>query len=102
MKNIVTGLVMLFVSMQAASVHGQSSKYPPLSEYMMTPEAEVALARSAAPENGDGGVRVHVLCGPGSWAWSWPLASSHDGVHPVLRELDAGREPTGSASHCGR
>ena len=31
-------------------VLAQSSKYPPLSEYMMTPDAEVALARSAAPE----------------------------------------------------
>jgi hypothetical protein len=28
----------------------QDSKYPPLSEYMMAQEAEIALARSAAPE----------------------------------------------------
>jgi hypothetical protein len=44
-------LVLLLVSMQAVSVRGQSPKYPPLSEYMMTPDAEVALARSAAPAN---------------------------------------------------
>ena len=54
MRKIMAGLVVLFVSMQAASVHGQSSKYPPLSEYMMTPEAEMALARSAAPEDNFG------------------------------------------------
>jgi hypothetical protein len=52
---------------------------------------QAAYAKGELPQNGDGGVRVHVLCGPGSRAWSWPLASSHDGVHPVLRELDAGR-----------
>src|SRR5713226_5613545 len=51
MRTIMAGLVLLFVSMQAASVLGQSPKYPPVSEYMMTPEAEVALARSAAPAN---------------------------------------------------
>ncbi len=193
MRTIMAGLVLLVLSMQTASVRAQSPKYPPLSEYMMTPEAETALARSAAPENvsahatvkvltaagykvaaqgdngfvcivmrgwgaptftpapfrdlvyyskapcanllqsrrqphrfavagaarqarngrqgtgpncrrssdgirqrraaknGSGGVRVHVLCGPGPGAWSWPVASSHDVVHPVLRELDAGR-----------
>jgi hypothetical protein len=32
-------------------VRAQSQKYPPLSEYMMAPEEEVALARSAAPDN---------------------------------------------------
>jgi hypothetical protein len=38
MRKIMTGLVLLFVSTQAASVRGQSAKYPPLSEYMMTPD----------------------------------------------------------------
>jgi hypothetical protein len=61
MKKIVAGLVLLFVSMQAVRAHGQNSKYPPLSEYMMTPEAEVALARSAAPENVSGHATVKVL-----------------------------------------
>src|SRR5258708_21146248 len=51
MRKIMAGLVLLLVSMLAAPVRGQSPKYPPLSEYMMTPEAEAALARSAAPEN---------------------------------------------------
>jgi hypothetical protein len=45
----------------------------------------------ASCRDGDGGIRVHVLCRPKSWTRSWSVASSHDGVHPVLRELDAGR-----------
>ena len=61
MRKIMAGLVVLFVSMQAASVHGQSSKYPPLSEYMMTPEVETALARSAAPEAITGHATVKIL-----------------------------------------
>ena len=61
MKKIMSGLVLLFASMQAAQVHGQSSKYPPLREYMMTPEAEVALARSAAPEDISGHATVKIL-----------------------------------------
>ena len=61
MKKIIAGLALLFVSMQAASAHGQSSKYPPLNEYMMTPEAEAALARSAAPEAISGHATVKLL-----------------------------------------
>jgi hypothetical protein len=51
--------------MQAALVHGQSSKYPPLSGYRMTPEAEVALARSAAPEGISEHATVKVLTASG-------------------------------------
>jgi hypothetical protein len=51
MRKSMAGLVLLLVSMQAASMRGQSPQYPPVSEYMMTPEAKVALARSAAPAN---------------------------------------------------
>jgi len=61
MKTNMAGLVLLYVGMQAASVHGQSSKYPPLGEYMMTPEAEVALARSAAPEDISGHATIKIL-----------------------------------------
>lgn len=45
----------------AATAWAQESKYPPLSEYMMAPAAEVALARSAAPENVSGRATVKVL-----------------------------------------
>jgi hypothetical protein len=37
------------VSLAASAVWAQGPKYPPLSEFMMPRETEVALARSAAP-----------------------------------------------------
>jgi len=61
----MAGLALLLVSMQVASVRGQSAKYPPLSEYMMTPEAEIALARSAAPENVSAHATVKILTASG-------------------------------------
>jgi len=65
MRKIMAVLVVLFVSMQAAPVRGQSPKYPPFSEYMMPPEAEVALARSAAPENVSAHATVKILTASG-------------------------------------
>jgi hypothetical protein len=65
MEKFIAGLALLFVSMQAASAHGQSSKYPPLNEYMMTPETEAALARSAAPETISGHATVKILTASG-------------------------------------
>ena len=65
MRRIMAGLVLLLVSMQVVPVHGQSAKYPPLSEYMMTPEGEMALARSAAPENVSAHATVKILTASG-------------------------------------
>lgn len=65
MRKIMTGLVLLLVSMQAALMRGQSPQYPPVSEYMMTPEAEVALARSAAPANISDRATIKVLTASG-------------------------------------
>src|SRR5258708_14179112 len=65
MRKIMAGLVLLLVSMQAASMRGQSPQYPPVSEYMMTPEAEVALARSAAPANISDRATIKVLTASG-------------------------------------
>ena len=65
MRRIMAGVVLLLVSMQVAPVRGQSAKYPPLSEYMMTPEAEMALARSAAPENVSAHATVKILTASG-------------------------------------
>ena len=45
----------------ASNVGAQTSKYPPLSEYMMAREAETALARSAAPANISGRATIKVL-----------------------------------------
>src|SRR5882757_8645367 len=65
MRTIMAGLVLLVLSMQSASVSAQSPKYPPLSEYMMTREAEMALARSAAPENVSAHATVKLLTAAG-------------------------------------
>jgi hypothetical protein len=45
----------------AAGLVGQEMKYPALSEYMMPQEAEVALAKSAAPQNISDRATIKVL-----------------------------------------
>jgi hypothetical protein len=57
--------VLLLVSLDAGAVWAQGPAYPPLSEYMMAPEAEVALARSAAPEKVSARATVKVLTASG-------------------------------------
>ncbi len=52
---------LVLVNFDAAAGWAQGSKYPPLSEYMMAQEAEVALARSAAPENVSAHATVKIL-----------------------------------------
>ena len=54
-------LVLLLPSIGAIAVWAQEPKYPPLSEYMMAREAEVALARSAAPEKISAHATVKIL-----------------------------------------
>jgi hypothetical protein len=54
-------VVSLLASLDAVAVWAQGPKYPPLSEYMMAPEAEVALARSAAPEKVSARASVKIL-----------------------------------------
>jgi hypothetical protein len=54
-------LVSLLASLGATAVWAQGPKYPPLSEYMMAPEAEVALAKSAAPEKVSARAIVKIL-----------------------------------------
>jgi hypothetical protein len=65
MRQIMAGLVLLLASLHAASVLAQGSRYPPLSEYTMTPEAEVALAKSAAPESVSAHATVKILTASG-------------------------------------
>jgi len=65
MRKIMAGLALLLGSMQAASVRGQSAKYPPYSEYMMARDAEIALAKSAAPDNISGHATIKVLTASG-------------------------------------
>ena len=61
MRKIIAALVLVILSMQVATVLGQPPKYPPLSEYMMPQDAEVALAKSAAPQNISDHATIRVL-----------------------------------------
>jgi hypothetical protein len=45
----------------AGALQAQSAHYPPLNEYLMPRDAEVALARSAAPPNISGDATLKVL-----------------------------------------
>jgi hypothetical protein len=61
MRNIMAARVLVLLSMQVAMARGQTTQYPPLSEYMMPPDAEVALAKSAAPQNISDHATIRVL-----------------------------------------
>src|SRR3989454_8680966 len=52
---------LVLVNFDAAAVWAQGPKYPPLNEYMMAQKAEVALARSAAPEKVSARATVKIL-----------------------------------------
>jgi hypothetical protein len=49
MKTTTLVLLSLLATLDSVSVHAQGSQYPALSEYLMPRDAEMALARSAAP-----------------------------------------------------
>jgi hypothetical protein len=55
------GLMLAVLVSFSASTWAQDRKYAPLSEYLMPEDAEVALARSAAPENVSARATVKVL-----------------------------------------
>jgi hypothetical protein len=54
-------VIPLLSGFEAATLRAQGATYPPLSEYMMAPEEEVALARSAAPEGISSRATVKIL-----------------------------------------
>jgi len=62
-----SALVLLFLSGAVGLVpaRGQTKNYPPLSEYMMAREDEIALARSAAPDSISAHATVEVLTSSG-------------------------------------
>jgi len=49
MKSLPVLTVLLAASLDAAAVAAQAAKYPPIDRYLMPREAEIALAKSAAP-----------------------------------------------------
>jgi hypothetical protein len=53
--------VLLAAAAGSAAANAQVRKYPPLKDYMMAPEAEIELARSAAPANVSDRATIQVL-----------------------------------------
>lgn len=65
MKRLMRVLVPLLASFDPAAAWAQAAKVPPLREYMMASEAEVALARSAAPEKVSARATIKILTASG-------------------------------------
>lgn len=65
MKQILLSALCVLAGLNAAAASAQSSKHPPLSEYMLPREAEAALARSAAPANISDRATIKVLTASG-------------------------------------
>ncbi|HET7438580.1 MAG TPA: hypothetical protein VFJ56_03720 [Nitrospira sp.] len=57
LKFVLFSLLIRFVAVGVA----QEVKYPPTSEYLMAQDAEIALAKSAAPDNVSGSATIKVL-----------------------------------------
>jgi hypothetical protein len=54
-------LLALLASLDVASTEAQGKKYPPIDEYLMPRDAEIALARSAAPPGVSDRATVKIL-----------------------------------------
>jgi hypothetical protein len=61
MRKLQLVLFTLFAAFGATGLFAQEMKYPQLSEYMMSQDAEVALAKSAAPQNISDRATIKVL-----------------------------------------
>lgn len=65
MKHFRFALSFLLISFGPNGIAAQEAKYPPLSEYLMPQDAEIVLAKSAAPNNISGRATVKVLTASG-------------------------------------
>jgi hypothetical protein len=61
MRRLSLALGALTTILAAGTVRAQGGKYPPLADYLMPPDAEIALARSAAPANVSDRATIKVL-----------------------------------------
>jgi hypothetical protein len=61
MNRLKFALFSLLISFDAVGVGAQEAKYPPFSEYLMPQAAEIALAKSAAPDNISSRATIKVL-----------------------------------------
>jgi hypothetical protein len=65
MKRFTLVFLALLASLDAIAIQAQGSKYPPLSEYLMPRDGEIALAKSAAPANISDLATIKVLTSSG-------------------------------------
>lgn len=65
MKRLAIVLLSLLAGLPDAHLYAQAPKYPPLAEYLMPRDAEIALARSAAPANISDRATIKVLTSSG-------------------------------------
>ena len=61
MNRLKFALFSLLISFGGVGVVAEEVKYPPMSEYLMQQDAEIALAKSAAPDNISGSATIKVL-----------------------------------------
>src|SRR5437773_8749101 len=61
MRKLTYVLLVLLASIGASAARAQALKYPPLSEYLMPQDTEIALARSAAPASVSDRATIKVL-----------------------------------------
>lgn len=61
MRTHMFARVAILLSLAASATSAQQSNYPPLDEYLLTRDAEVALARSAAPASISGRATIKIL-----------------------------------------
>ena len=60
MKRMTLGLAVLLTGVGAGAIRGET-KYPPIDQYLMSRDAEIALARTAAPANISDRATIKVL-----------------------------------------
>src|SRR6266436_4814387 len=65
MRHFATVVFLSLMSFGVARTVAQDTKYPPVSEYLMPQDAEIALAKSAAPANISGRATIKVLTASG-------------------------------------
>ena len=65
MKSLQCISVLVSASLGASALGAQSGNYPPLSQYLMPRDAEIALARSAAPAGISDRATIKVLTASG-------------------------------------
>src|SRR2546428_14194973 len=99
---------LVLANLDAAAGLAKGSKYPPLSDYMMAQEAEVALARSAAPGKVSAHATVRILTTSG-----YKVAAQGDNgfvcivmrgwaaaISTTARERDVAYDAKVRAPHC--